>query len=394
MENSTPKKYSQIKHRIKRSQAQAKTLGFFFLLGTLALVVLACFPLATVSGGSLGVTQFWKPFVSLFKGGKFVDALKSNVISVNIAVLYACMLLGLLVNAIRSLAKLGWLFKRKASKLYGFNRNMYAMEDMAKLFSKTFNCILCFHLLIALFAGGIKLNVLGYVTLAVGVVWHLFFTPFTGNVSLYTTENGIEEEKRKVGNFAPIFRNFLQLCALAGVLIFFVKYIAATNLIGGMIDTLVARGFVKAFIDTPRTLIVPCVSILFTIFVMGASSYALGVKEYDSEGAKGRGACNLWLYLFIFLTAVAMYVVGVAVVKGQYTNELIYIALIALGMFVLEILLGKYPRVPVVNADEVDVDTYLSKDEETYGEKQNNSPVPMFPHPYWMGQYPQFPENK
>ncbi|MBR2023940.1 MAG: hypothetical protein IJ996_05465 [Clostridia bacterium] len=393
MENSTPMKYSQIKHRIKRSQAQAKTLGFFFLIGTLAITVLACLPLAVVEGSSLGVLKFWKPFVTLFSGGKILDVLKANVIAVNIAVLYAFMLLGLLVNVIRSLAKLGWLFKGKASKLYGFNRNMYAMEDLAKLFSRSFNCVLCFHLLIALFAGGITVTIFGYIALAVGVVWHLIFTPIAGNVSLYTTENGITEEKRQVGNFAPIFRNVLQLCALGGVLFFFVKYITATDILGGMIDTMVERGIVKAFVDTPRTLIVPCVSILFTIFVMGTSAYALGIKEYDSEGAKGRGLGNLWLYLFVFLIAVAMYVVGMVIVKGQYTNELIYIALIALGMFVLEILLRKYPRVPEVNADDVDVDEYLTKDEETYAPK-DSAPVPMFPHPYWMGQYPQIPDKK
>ena len=339
-------KYSQIKHRIKRSQAQAKTLGFFFLIGTLAIAVLACLPLAVVNGTSLGVTAFWKPLVTLFSGGKILDNLKVNVIAVNISVLYAFMLIGLLVNVIRSLVKLGWLFKTKASKLYGFNRNMYAMEDLAKLFSKSFNCVLCFHLLIALFAGGITVTMFGYIALIVGVVWHLIFTPAVGNVSLYTTENGITEEKRQVGNFAPVLRNVLQLCALGGVLFFFVKYITATDILGGMVDTIVDRGIVKAFIDTPRTLIVPCVSILFTVFVMCASAYALGIKEYDSEGAKGRGVCNLWLYLLIFFTAVAMYVVGVIIVKKQYTNELIYIALVALGMFILEILLRKYPRVP------------------------------------------------
>lgn len=389
MEKSAPMKYSQIKHRIKRSQAQAKALGFFFLLGTLAVAVLACLPLATVNGATLGVVAFWKPFATLFSGNVLAN-FKANTEAVLVAVLYAIMLLSLLINVIRSLTKLGWLFKSKASKLYGFNRNMYAMDGLAKIFSASFNCVIAYHLLIALVTGGIALSLLGYIALAFGVVWHLLLTPFTGNVSLYTTENGITEEKREVGNFAPIFRNVLQLVALGGIIFFFVKYVSKTDVLGNAIATLVERG-AKAFVDVPGSLIVPAICLVLTFFIIGMSAYVFGVKEYDSEGAKERGRkTNLVLSLFVFFITVAVYVVGLILKKGQITNELIYVALIALGMFILEILLCKYPRVPVENADEVSVDEYLKKDEEKYGEQKNDQMVtPFYPYPF----FPQLPSN-
>ncbi len=384
MENTQPKKYSQIKHRIKRSQTQAKVLGFLYLLGIVGVTVLACFPLIQVSGVTLGVMGFWKPFL-LFKGGKFLAVLKTNVVALSVALLYALMLFGLLVNIIRSIVKLSWLFKRKASKLYGFNRNMYAMEDLAKLFSQVFNCVLCFHLMIAVLTGGMKLTLLAYITLGVGVGLHLLLTPFTGNVSLYTTENGITEEKRIVGNFTPILRNLLQLGATGGTLFFFVKKLKQLNLVQAFIVDLTQNGL-KAITGNIKLIIVPALSIVLLILVMCMTAYALGIKEFDSEGARSRGRKGfLWISLLTFIVAVGMYVVGTLFAKNQITVELIYIALIAFAMFILEILLRKYPKFPTVNKDEVDVDTYLAKDEEDYGKGNMNLPM-MFPYPMY---YPQ-----
>lgn len=384
MEKSAPMKYSQIKHRIKRSQAQAKTLGVFFLLGTLVVTALACLSLAMVNGVALGVATFWKPFVTLFSGNILTN-FKVNAEAVIIAVLYTIMLLTLLVNTIRSFTKLNWLFKRKASKLYGFNRNMYAMDALAKIFSASFSCVLCYHLFIALVAGGITLSLVGYVLLAFGLVWHLLLTPFTGNVSLYTTEDGITEEKREVGNFAPILRNVLQIVALGGIAFFFIKYVIKTDILGNAISMLVDLRI------APMALIMPAVCLLLAFFIMGMFTYVFGVKEYDSEGAKERGRkTNLVLSLFVFLMALLAYVVGIIFSKEQVATELIYIALVAFAMFILEILLRKYPRLPEENADEVSVDEYLDKDEENYGEKKKEEPAPSFyPYPFLL----QIPQN-
>lgn len=395
MENTIPTKYSEIKHRIKRSQAQAKTLGFFYLLGVLAITVLACLPLAKVREVTLGVAGFWQPFTKLFeKGGTMVELLKANVIGVSIAVLYTCMLLGLLVNVLASFAKLSWLFKRNASKLYGFNRNMYAMEALAKLFSRTFNCVICFHLLIALVAGGMQLTVLSYVTLGVGLVWHLVLTPIAGNVSLYTTEDGIREEKRQVGNFTPIVRNVLQLGVTGVILYWFVRNIGKLCLVKSFIVDLTTNG-VKAITADPKLILVPVLSIVLTVLIMCMCAYALGIKEFDSEGAKERGRKGfLWISLFTFIIAVAIYVVGLLFAKHQLTRELIYIALVSLAMFVVEILLRKYPKFPSVNKDEVSVEKYLTDDEKNYG-MQGFQPMPFFPYPYmpyapyWVEQNPQ-----
>ena len=210
------KTYKAMKHRIFKAQGKAKAIGFFYLLATLAITALACFPLLAIEGAQLGVMEFWKPFLELSSG----FAGKEIVLAV--AVLYALMLLILLINVIRCLCKLSWLFKKKASKLYGFNRNMYAMDDMGKIFAASFKAIVILHMLIVFIVGGaMQFTLFGYIVLGVGVFFHFVCGIASENVSLFTTENGITEESRKVGNVAPFIRNLLQIAAVAGMVYFF-----------------------------------------------------------------------------------------------------------------------------------------------------------------------------
>ena len=131
-QKKAPKKYLHIKHCIKKMQGRAKWVGTLYVIAMALIIGLACFQPITFEGGAIGVFEFWKPFTLFTSGGDLLTIIMDNVISLTIALLYAVMLLIVLINFISALCHMGWLFKKKASKLYGFNRNMYAMDDIEK----------------------------------------------------------------------------------------------------------------------------------------------------------------------------------------------------------------------------------------------------------------------
>ncbi len=220
-------KYAYIKSRISKAQGKAKAVGCLYLLGLVALVALACLSLVTYKVDDETVLTF-----SVLKLIDVVStAIKEKALNlppyeiVGLAV-YLAVLLILLINLIRALVKLGWLFKKKASRLYGVNRNMYAMDDMGKIFSASFIWVITLHLVFMLLYHIDTVETFAYVFLGVFLVAHFVFGICAGNVSLFSTEEGsIVEVKREVGNFSPIVRNLFQLVAVAAMLYFVVNAI-------------------------------------------------------------------------------------------------------------------------------------------------------------------------
>ena len=347
------KTYKAMKHRIFKAQGKAKAIGFFYLIATLAITALACFPLLAIEGAQLGVMEFWKPFLELSSG----FAGKEIVLAV--AVLYALMLLILLINVIRCLCKLSWLFKKKASKLYGFNRNMYAMDDMGKIFAASFKAIVILHMLIVFIVGGaMQFTLFGYIVLGVGVFFHFVCGIASENVSLFTTENGITEESRKVGNVAPFIRNLLQIAAVAGMVYFF----SQISIIRAAIDALLAEnGLQTALSDYFEYLVYPGVQVLMLACMIGMIAYAFGVKEFDMQGAKAAGrGWYLFLCIMQLILTAGWYGFLYFAAGDALPMQWLYIAGIALVMIVWEICTLRFPRIKVVNPDEVDADKYVA----------------------------------
>ena len=170
-------------------QRKAKAFGLLYLIATIALTALACLPLITFNdqtiGVKLGVMEFWTVFTQLGEGIQGIE------LSLAVAVIYGLMLFVLVINLLRSVCKLGWLFKKKASRLYGFNRNMYAMDDMGRRFSGSFAAIVSSHLLIMLLVAEVAIQPLAFAALGVGVFFHFACGIPAGNVSLFDTENGV-----------------------------------------------------------------------------------------------------------------------------------------------------------------------------------------------------------
>ncbi|MBS5024047.1 MAG: hypothetical protein KH054_12955, partial [Firmicutes bacterium] len=139
--------------------------------------------------------------------------------------IYAVMLLTLVINVIKSLSRLSRLFKKKASRVNGYNRNLLAMERMGKIFSGTYCVFIAFPFMIHLISGAGFSN-LFYIAVAIGLIFHFWCGLVGGNVSWFTTGDTLEEEKRLVGRWAPFFRNLAQLVFVALIMYF----ISRTNL--------------------------------------------------------------------------------------------------------------------------------------------------------------------
>lgn len=356
-QKKAPKKYLHIKHCIKKMQGRAKWVGTLYVIAMALIIGLACFQPITFEGGAIGVFEFWKPFTLFTSGGDLLTIIMDNVISLTIALLYAVMLLIVLINFISALCHMGWLFKKKASKLYGFNRNMYAMDDIEKNYSSTFKTIVCIYLVIAILAVNVQFNLLfGGALIGIGVFFHFLCGMLAGNTSLFTVDGEIVEEKRKVGTFSTFVRNLLQVLVTAGIVFFLVKS-------AGAITTFVlalVNGGLDAYLSSPTTLILPIARLLLLIFAICMICYAFGTTEFEPSGKNAGGRKTFkWVSFFTFLVSFGTTLFYALYDKTPLDGSLMAIAGIALVAFILEICLRKFPKTKEKNPDDVDANKYL-----------------------------------
>ena len=356
--NSLTKQYAYLKRRISKAQGKAKFVGVLYLIGTLAIAALCCLQLLTVDGATLGVTEFWKPFLQLKPKDGIVALVKANFTALAIAVLYGGLLLTLLICVIKSLRSLGWLFKKKASKLYGFNRNAYAMDDMGAYFSTAFATAVGCHFLIVVLSGGVtEINMLAYALLGVGLVLHFLCGVVGGTVSLFSTDGELYEEKREVGSFSPFVRNLLQIVFTAVALYFFVE----VNVISSALEEVLTNG-VKASLENWESLLIPALQVVSALWLIIMTGYATGIKEYDADGADAPGRKSfLWLSLLWFLTVGGELVYTQFVLKTAVENGTWIMTGVAFAAFVLELCLRKLPKNKYSQTDEVDTGVFMKE---------------------------------
>ena len=336
--NPAAKRYAMMKRRISKMQRRAKGLGLLYLLGTVALAALTV--LALVMG------QFWNPILALFTAEDLMVALGENAPAVFGAVVNALLVLAMVVNVVKSLTKLGWLFKKKASRAHGFNRNMYAMDDMGKIFARTFSGIIVARFVVGMLAGGMVLEPTSYLMVGAGLVIYVFCGLLAGNVSVFSTENGLVEEKREIGNFVPFVRTLVQV-AVAGVLLVLTMGFAPA--FSAAVTMLVVD--MNAFLADPMMIanVILVVAVVLNCFMVRR---ALNNVEFDPEGPEARGKG-----MFLFLSVVGLLVAVAAYFLGKQPT--LTIAAVALVSVVFEACTVKCPKEPKENLDEIDAGMYL-----------------------------------
>ncbi len=364
------RKYAYVKQRIASVQGKAKGAGFLYLLGILAITALSLvFSLISVAKAGLNADLTVMKFWEVFKTAK--GDYKAHALDLAVAVIYGIMALILVINVFRAFGKLGWLYKKKASRLYGFNRNMYAMDDLGNIFSGSFASVIVCHFMIALLATNvkeIKLETFAYVVLGVGVFFHFLCGILSGKVSLFETENGIREIRREAGMGGAVFRNLLQLVIAVAIGYFLLNF----SQIRATVDKILADGAKDAFKDW-KSLLVPAVQLVLLVWTIGLVTYATGTREYDLEGAdaSGRKGFLVWSILTL-LTAGGAFAYFKFVAKTTVSNNLLIIAVIALVAVILELALIKLPLVREhKESDEIDTTEYVK---QTYVDIDYNKP--------------------
>ncbi len=334
--NATTARTMYLKKNIARSRRRAKLVGLLYLVGVIALAALACLPLLNHELAPIGVMEFYKVFLALDL--KSAEGLTKTI---NCA-LYAVMLLSAVINAIRGLCKLGWLFKKKGNKAYGFNRNVYAMEDLGTLFSASFAWILCVYVAIALLCGNFlnSINTMMYIALAVGVVIHLLCGFIGAKARYYDLENGqIVEQKRLVGRFACLVRNVLQIVVIAAI-IYFLDF----KFLGEKVALALGENGVNALMGDAAFLPFALqMVVVLSLFVL--IKHATNTTEYSMEGIYGSGMKNFRIFVFLaFIGAAGAF--ALCTMNKLETGNLLYIAIVCLVSFIIELVMRKYPRLP------------------------------------------------
>lgn len=346
-ENVKEKKPVSVKQRVAKTHAKAEFVGILYLIGTVFLAVMAFLPLIYgTSVGKMSVVNFWKPILALkdIKGSSIPVAFNAGV-----AILYAILLISVVINVIRCLSRLGRLFKKKASRINGFNRNAMAMEEMGKIFSGTYCVLIVFTFMIHLITGAGFTN-LFYFAVIIGLIVHFWGGLVGGNVSMFTVGKDVEEEKRTLGRVAPFFRNIAQL-VFVGLIMYF---ISQTNLMLNALKWLEKGAFTELFKGPKMDLvyygIIPGVQILICIWTVVLLKHATASTEFHREGMEAPGMKNFRVFsIFLLITAGALFgFMCFASTKRDFVAPqmgTLYIAIIALAALIEEFCMCRLPNV-------------------------------------------------
>ena len=124
------------------------------------------------------------------------------------AALYGAMFFVVAICLVLALGKISWLCKRKVSKTYGLNRNVYAMEDLGKLFSFSYALVLSVYFVMSVLCGTCYVNRLMYLLIVFGLFVHLLCGVVGGKASYFNVDEGrIVEDARTIGRAPAFFRN-------------------------------------------------------------------------------------------------------------------------------------------------------------------------------------------
>ncbi len=365
-------KAALLKKRVKVMHGRAEFAGILYLLGTLALTALvALFPLingtvlapdAEFPALAITAMTFYQPFVDLFNN---LSALTAPIIvNAVIALLYALLLIILVVNVFRSLSKLSWLFKTRASYTNGFNRNMYAMDDLADIFSSTFAAIIVCHLFIFLLSpvDTRAVTMASYIMLGAGGVIHLLAGLVGGSVTLFTTGDNIEEEPREHGLFLFFLRNIIQIAATGAILWVMITYYSSFGVqFTELIDKLAVQMDFTWLTENIMTLIPFIIEIVLWIFIVVLIKHSVNATEFNRDCMDGAGMNNFAVFSLLsaicLAAIIALPYVGIGTaLEGEAFTFVIVAAAVAFVAFLLDCIIR--PR-GYGKSDEAEMQAYL-----------------------------------
>lgn len=378
------KKPVSLKKRVSATHAKAEFVGFLYLIATVFLAVMSFFPLIYgTSVGAMNVTNFWKPLIAL----KNIDGSGLPVLfNAGVSIIYVVLLLTVVINVFRSLSCLGLLFKKKASRVSGFNRNEMAMEKMGKIFSGTYCVFIAFPFMIHLITGAGFAN-LFYFSATIGLIFHFWAGLVGGNVSTFTVGENVTEEKRKFGRIAPFFRNLAQL-VFVGLIMYF---ISETNLMLNMLKWAEKGAFSELFKGPKMDLvyygIIPLGQLLICIWTLVLLKHATASTEFQRDGKEASGMKNFRVFsILLLITAGAFFgFMCFASTKRDFVSPqmgTLYIAIIAFAALIEEFCMCRLPNVKGAVEDDEEEGTEENPEVQTTNGAENTCGQPQVPVVY------------
>lgn len=356
-----------LKKRVKTIQGRAKVAGVLYLLGTAAMLALAAvLPVLTgtciTPSEGMPVLSCYQPFVALLSGGMAAWTAETIIDGLT-SLLYMAMLLAMVIDLLRAIGKLNWLFKRRASYTNGFNRNMYAMDAMANRFSGAFASLVNVSLFIYILTDGAQIHTNAYLALGVGFAIHFLAGLIGGTVTIFTTGEHIEEEAREQGVFLYFVRNLVQIAAVAAIVYFFIQESTLGGVLGGLLQGLIVNKEIPST-QTLMELIPQATELAAWIFIFVLSKHATAETEFNRDGMYGAGIHNFAVFAFLtFLAVGALAVfpyVGIGAADGTLNVNIVIAAAVAFVGFLLDCILR--PRSKKDN-DDVEMDGYFEQTE-------------------------------
>ena len=344
-----------IRNRINKTRKRAAFVGMIYLVAIAVVSVLGCRAMFSSVYVNMGLKQFWIPFLEMDLTSSF------GIMRLITSVLYALMLVILLVNGLRAISHVRYLFKKKVSRIYGLNANIGAMETLADIFASSFTCVIVFNVLLYLLQGGMAWSPIFLVgapltVLVIGVAVHLVCGILGSKTSAFYIQEGSEviERKRPFGRIMPVIRNVLQIVAVALIAYFFLT----SEQIHTIINIYLMPGGFDSLMANMMGLLPVVLQLLSFICICALLKHAFGSVEFSVEGpyAEGRRTyriASFFLALFSLGVVACKYLIGEAVYTipdiqgiefsvekfvGLDINALI-IAVIAFVMFLLDCIL-------------------------------------------------------
>lgn len=209
-----------MRKKVKKVHNKNRMVGLLYLLGTLALIVLAFFPCLKIEfadgGDNLSILSFYKALLLVFQG---------NIVALFVFLLYLVMTLLLLIIFFRIFSQFRRVLRKNDRNVNACNRNLSAMEKMGDMFSFVFTLVAIMNFVIYVITpiqGDIMIKrnsetftMFGYLFLGVGLLIHFLAGAIGGTSSLFIVGISIEERKRADSIFIYVIRNLIQVIATA-----------------------------------------------------------------------------------------------------------------------------------------------------------------------------------
>ena len=314
--------------RLEKARKRCKFVGAAYLIGTLVLLAALFLDFFTVGTNKISALNFYSALIiPSFTLAKIVEILPNA--------LFALMAFVAVFNFVRLCVALGKMKKQKDTPFEKYNHTVKRMWKTANAFSGTLVTYVVLTV-IACSVSEAQPTVFALGAIAGGIFFH-FLAGLVGGKTLWFDEgeNGeILESKRNSSLFVFFLRNLIQIACVAGILFYFFKVSAIPGAV-----ILVAEGNVSQLLSNMMELIVVVLCVLILIALIVLINHAFRPTEFNGSGMKGKGMKNFRVFSFI-VTLLSLVIFFVVYFDTKvWTFEIAYMAAIALGGFLFDLLI-------------------------------------------------------